>query len=167
MLANTEDGAISRGRGLWGVLFPALLALTLFVPVVAGAQQVKQIKLTAKQIESFIAADKDMSSLREGADPDKPDPKIEAQAAAVAKKNGFASLDEYDNVSTNISLVFYGIDPQTSSSPSRPSASRRKSRRSRPTNRSRRRKRSRIWRTSRRRSRPRSPFSSKTTSRWC
>ena len=38
---------------------------------------------------------------------------MEAQAAAVAKKNGFASLDEYDNVSTNISLVFYGIDPQT------------------------------------------------------
>ena len=113
MLANTEDGAISRGRRLWGVLFPGLLALTLVVPAVAGAQQVKQIKLTAKQIESFIAADKDMSSLREGADPDKPDPKIEAQAAAVAKKNGFASLDEYDNVSTNISLVFYGIDPQT------------------------------------------------------
>jgi hypothetical protein len=113
ILADTDGGAMSRGRGLWCMLVPALLALTLFVPIAASAQQVKQIKLTAKQIESFIAADKDMSKLREGADPDKPDPKMEAQAAAVAKKNGFASLDEYDKVSTNISLVFYGIDPQT------------------------------------------------------
>jgi hypothetical protein len=38
---------------------------------------------------------------------------VEAQAAAVAKKNGFASLAEYDDVLTNITMIMSGIDPQT------------------------------------------------------
>jgi hypothetical protein len=49
----------------------------------------------------------------EGAESDKPDPKAEAQAAAVAKKHGFASLAQYDDVSMNISMIMSGIDPQT------------------------------------------------------
>jgi hypothetical protein len=60
-----------------------------------------------------MAASKDMARLYDGADPGKPDPKVDAQAAAVAKKNGFASLAEYDDVATNISMVMSGIDPQT------------------------------------------------------
>ena len=43
----------------------------------------------------------------------KPDPKITAQLDAVAKKNGFASYDEYNNVVDNISLVLGGFDPAT------------------------------------------------------
>jgi hypothetical protein len=96
-----------------GALFPALLALALFYPGAATAQEVKQIKLTEKQIQGFIAAAKDMAKLYEGADPNKPDPKVEAQAETVAKKNGFANLAEYDDVSTNISIIMSGIDPQT------------------------------------------------------
>jgi hypothetical protein len=38
---------------------------------------------------------------------------VEAQAAAIAKMNGFASLDEYDDVLMNISMIMSGIDPQT------------------------------------------------------
>jgi len=38
---------------------------------------------------------------------------VEARAAAIAKKSGFASLDEYDDASMNISMIFSGIDPQT------------------------------------------------------
>ena len=41
------------------------------------------------------------------------DPKVEAQAAAVAKKHGFASLAQYDDVSMNITMIMSGIDPQT------------------------------------------------------
>jgi hypothetical protein len=59
-----------------------------------------------------MAASKDMAQLYEGADPDKPDPKMEAQAAAVAKRNSFASLAEYDDASMNISMIMSGIDPQ-------------------------------------------------------
>ena len=43
----------------------------------------------------------------------KPDPKIDAQLDGVAKKNGFASYDEYNNVIDNISLVLGGFDPAT------------------------------------------------------
>ena len=105
--------AVSTRRGFLGGLFSALLALALFDTGAAAAQEVKQIKLTEKHIQGFMAASKDMAKLYDGADPDKPDPKVEAQAAAVAKKNGFASLAEHDVVSFNISLVMSGIDPQT------------------------------------------------------
>jgi hypothetical protein len=105
--------AVSTRRGFLGALFSALLALALFYPAAATAQEVKQIKLTEKQIQGFIAASKDMAKLYEGADPNKPDPKVEAQAETVAKKNGFANLAEYDDVSTNISIIMSGIDPQT------------------------------------------------------
>jgi hypothetical protein len=103
----------SMRRGLPGVLFSALLALALFDPGAATAQEAKQIKLTEKHIQGFIAASPDMAKLYETANPDKPDPKVEARAAAVAKKNGFASLDEYDDASMNISMIVSGIDPQT------------------------------------------------------
>jgi hypothetical protein len=105
--------AVSKRRGFLGTLFSALLALVLFDLGAATAQEVKQIKLTEKHIQSFIAAYKDMAKIYEGANFDKPDPKLEAQAEAVAKKNGFASLAEYDDVSANISMIVSGIDPQT------------------------------------------------------
>ena len=104
--------AVSTRRGFLGVLFPALLALALFDTGSATAQEVKQIKLTDKHIQGFIAAYEDIAKLYDGANPE-PDPRAEAQAAAVAKKNGFASLDEYDDASMNIAMIMSGIDPQT------------------------------------------------------
>lgn len=74
----------------------------------------KQMALTEKQIEGVLAAQKDMDAitakLPENA---KPDPKVTAQLEAVAKKNGFASYDEYNDVVDNISLVLGGFDPAT------------------------------------------------------
>jgi hypothetical protein len=43
----------------------------------------------------------------------KPDPKVQAELEEVAKKHGFASFAEYDDVAANISMVMAGIDPQT------------------------------------------------------
>jgi hypothetical protein len=59
-----------------------------------------------------MAAYEDMAKLYDGANAE-PDPKVEAQAEAVAKKNGFANLDEYDDVSLNIEMIVSGIDRQT------------------------------------------------------
>src|SRR5256886_3542965 len=105
---------IRNRRGFLGALFSALLALALFDPGAATAQEAKQIKLAEKHIQGVMAAHKDMAKLYDGADSDKPDdPKVEAQAEAVAKKNGFASLAQYDDVLTNITIIMSGIDPQT------------------------------------------------------
>jgi hypothetical protein len=61
-------------------------------------REVKQIKLTDKHIQGLMAAYEDIAKLYDGASSDKPeDPKVEAQASAVAKKNGFASLAQYDD----------------------------------------------------------------------
>ena len=105
--------AVSRRRGFLGMLFSALLALAVFDNGAATAQEVRQIKLTEKQIQSFMAAYEDMAKLYDDANADKPDPKVEAQAATLAKKNGFASLAQYDDVLMNITMIMSGIDPQT------------------------------------------------------
>src|ERR1700736_2936718 len=107
--------AAAKRWGLLAVLFSALLALALFHPSVATAQEVKQIKLTEKHMQGFIAVSEDMAKLYDGANPDRPDPKLEAQAEALVKKNGFASLAEYDDVSMNVAMIMSGIDPQTKS----------------------------------------------------
>jgi hypothetical protein len=83
-------------------------------PSPAQEAPVKQMALTEKQIEGVLAAQKDMDAITEKLPENaKPDPKVTAQLEAVAKKNGFASYDEYNNVVENISLVLGGFDPAT------------------------------------------------------
>jgi len=95
---------------------PALQPSPQAEPPQAQPPQVKQIALTEKQIQDFIAAQQEMNAitdkLPEDAD-DKPDPKVQAQLEAVTKKHGFASYDEFSDVATNVALVLSGIDPKT------------------------------------------------------
>src|ERR1700730_3444514 len=105
--------AAARRWGLLAVLFSALFALSLFHPSVAVPQEVKQIKLTEKHMQGFIVVSEHMAQLYDGTNPDRPDPKLEAQAEALVKKNGFASFAEYDDVTVNIAMIMSGIDQQT------------------------------------------------------
>ena len=91
------------------------VALTHLIGVAAAQNAVKQIKLTDQQIEGFINAQKDMSAVAEKmqSNSDKPDPKVQAELESIAKKHGFASFEEYDDVAANISMVMAGIDPQS------------------------------------------------------
>jgi hypothetical protein len=83
-------------------------------PAMQQPPAIKQIALTDKQIDSMLAADKEIEPIVEKLpENSKPDPKIVAQLEAIAKKNGFASYDEFNNVVDNVSLVFSGIDPAT------------------------------------------------------
>jgi len=68
--------AVSRCWRLLGVLFSALLALSLFHPALATAQEVKQIKLTEKHMQGFIAVSEDMAKLSNGANQDKLDAEL-------------------------------------------------------------------------------------------
>src|ERR1700726_5225049 len=78
-----------------------------------NAQEVKQIKLTEKHIQNFMTISENMAKLSDGANQDKLDAELEAQAEALVKRNGFASLAEFDDASTNISMIMSGIDQQT------------------------------------------------------
>jgi hypothetical protein len=99
--------------------FSADSALAQAKPEMAPAQAgqpptLKQIPLTDKQIEGVLAAQKDMNAITDKLpENSKPDPKVIAQLEAIAKKDGFASYDEYNNVIDNISLVLGGFDPAT------------------------------------------------------
>ena len=98
------------------VLAALLAAAIVHVSGVAMAQNaVKQIALNDKQIDGFIAAQKDMSAVSEKmqGNADKPDPKVQAELEDIAKKHGFASFADYDDVAANISMVMAGIDPQS------------------------------------------------------
>lgn len=79
-------------------------------------EPLKQVALTDKQVESLIAAQKEMDAvtdkLPEGAQ-DKPDPKLQAQLEGIAKKNGFTDFNEFGTVYDNVSMVMSGIDPKT------------------------------------------------------
>ena len=72
----------------------------------------KQIALTDAQVQSVLAAAKEMDPITEKIDENaKPDPKITAQLEGIAKRFGFASYDDYNLVVDNITLVLGGFDP--------------------------------------------------------
>ncbi|TPQ33820.1 hypothetical protein C2U70_18445 [Bradyrhizobium guangdongense] len=78
------------------------------------APALKQIALTDKQIEGVLVAQKAMDAITEKLPENTaPDQKVIAQLDAIAKKNGFAGYEDYDNVVDNISLVLGGFDPAT------------------------------------------------------
>ena len=105
MLLSQNGLAAFTRRGFHGALFSALLAFALFDSEAASAQEMKQIKLTEKYIQDFMAAAKDIANLNDDANPDQPE--------AIAKRNGFASLAKYEDVGMNISIIMSGIDAQT------------------------------------------------------
>ncbi|GJE80744.1 hypothetical protein [Methylorubrum thiocyanatum] len=78
----------------------------------------KEIALTQWQIDGLLVAQPELAKLTGGA-PDKPDPKAEAQAQgqaeAIVKRNGFASLEEFQDASDTVDAVLGGIDPETKS----------------------------------------------------
>jgi len=99
-------GALAQGK-----MAPAPAAAP---PAQQQQPQLKQMALTEKQIDGAVAASKEMDPIIAKLQPNaKPDPKIITQLEGVAKKNGFASYDEYNTVMDNIGLVFGGIDPAT------------------------------------------------------
>ena len=96
-------GAFAQGK-----MAPAPAA----APPPGPPMQLKQIALTEKQIDGAVAASKEMDPITAKLQPNaKPDPKVIAQLEGVAKKNGFASYEDYNAVMDNIGAVFSGIDP--------------------------------------------------------
>jgi hypothetical protein len=109
---------------LASIVVAAALGLTVLVggataqgtPPAASppSEPIKQIELTEKQVQSFVAVQKDMTPLVQKAQalaPGKQDPQLDAEFETVAKKHGFASYAELGDVGANIMLILDGIDP--------------------------------------------------------
>lgn len=81
----------------------------------AQAQEFKQIELTDQLVTSFIAAQKDFaplaSKLVEGGE--SPDAALTKELEDIAKKHGFASFSEFEDVGANITVVLDGLDRST------------------------------------------------------
>ena len=99
-------------RSLAVLAFGLAFALS---PAAAEDSEFKQIKLTDKQVQGFIAAQKDLDSISDKLQDssDQPDPKLQAELESLAKKHGFANFEELDDVAANVSMVMAGIDPET------------------------------------------------------
>jgi ribonucleotide monophosphatase NagD (HAD superfamily) len=78
------------------------------------ASTIKQMALTKKQVEGVLAAQKEMDEINQKqSEKAKPYLIVAEQLESVAKKNGFASYDEYTDVVDNISIALAGFDPVT------------------------------------------------------
>jgi hypothetical protein len=122
-----EDYSMARDSKFFARVFAAALSLTAIgtlavsisattATVVVAQEPFKQIKLSEPLIKGFIASQKDMAAIAQKiqqAGSDKPDPAIQAELEAIAKKHGFKDFSEYDDVAANISMVMAGIDPQS------------------------------------------------------
>lgn len=96
----------------------AIAAIGLAAGTAATAQgPVKQVKLTQKQVEAFIAAhnDKDFAALIQKLLGPKPtgEPKVVAELDGAAGKLGFKDYAEYVDVFNTIGVAMNHIDPQT------------------------------------------------------
>jgi hypothetical protein len=96
---------------------PVLLAPHIALAQAQPANEpIKQMALTDAQVQAYLAAETAMEPLlakmpQDDASPI--DPKLLAALDAAAKKNGFASIDEFQDVGANIDLVMDGVDPAT------------------------------------------------------
>ena len=81
----------------------------------ADVKEVKQIKLTESQVGNFIKAQSDLASIASKiqAAGEKADPALQSELEGIAKKHGFNTFEELDDVAANISIVMAGLDTQT------------------------------------------------------
>jgi hypothetical protein len=95
-------------------LVTSLITLPVTTPAAAQTVEFKQMKLNEKQVQGFISAQKDLAAIapKLQAAGDKPDAALMGELEAIAKKSGFATFAEFDDVAANISMVMAGLDPQ-------------------------------------------------------
>lgn len=111
---------MARAQRAWRLAAAAMLLAVAGITPAAGAEDapaepVQQIRLTEAHIQSFIAAQPELPEiamkLQDAAG--SPSPALQQELDAMAKKHGFSSFAELDDVAANISLVMAGLDPDT------------------------------------------------------
>jgi len=110
-----------------GVLFAIHLAAVIAAAPLVTAQtggsdpadidNFEQVQMTDARVKGYIAASPRLSELFDRMDSAEtsPDPKLDAELEAIARKHGFKSYDELENVGLNIGFVLSGINEEDGS----------------------------------------------------
>jgi hypothetical protein len=108
-------------QGLTRLVVPFLAAASLALASGVVAQEppkdepINQLKLTEAQVKSFISAQPDLATvapkLQEAGD--NIEPTLQTELDGIAKKHGFSSFEELDDVAANISIVMAGLDSKS------------------------------------------------------
>lgn len=106
------------GRHVYTTFLALVLAAVVSAaPVYAqeAGQDYNEVKLTEEQVKGFISAQKDLADISAKLEQagDKPDEALQNELEAVAKKHGFASFQELDDVAASVSTVMAGLDPES------------------------------------------------------
>jgi hypothetical protein len=106
------------GRHVYTATLAFVLAVAMSAAHVSAqeaAQDFNQVKLTEEQVKGFISAQKDLADISTKLEQagDKPDDALQNELEAVAKKHGFSSFQELDDVAASVSTVMAGLDPET------------------------------------------------------
>ena len=133
MKRHTRRQRIGRQRILSGLIAALVVgAAVCIVPHASGpavAQQpkqeqqpmlteIKQIKLTEKHIQGFLTSQRGIIAISDKIEKavekagDMVDDKLLAELDQIAKKGGFPSFLDFEDVRTNIMIVLAGIDPE-------------------------------------------------------
>lgn len=107
-----------RPRALLALLALAFAALTAIVPPAAAQDQGSdhvQVKLTDAMVKGYVDAQKDLAAIapKIKAAGDKPNAALDGELEGIAKKHGFQSFEELDDVAYTINLVMDGYDANT------------------------------------------------------
>ncbi len=104
-------------------VYTSLLALVMAVAAATAAPvcaqetspEYTEVKLTEAQVKGFISAQKDLADISAKLEQagDKPDDALQNELEEVAKKHGFSSFQELDDVAASVSTVMAGLDPES------------------------------------------------------
>lgn len=77
--------------------------------------EIKQIKLNEKMIQGFLTSQRGLIAITDKLEKagDTIDDKLQAELDQIAKKGGFPSFYDFEDVRANIMMVLAGIDPES------------------------------------------------------
>jgi hypothetical protein len=105
----------ARQRLILSMMLGAAVLCSAAIAQEPKEEPIKQIKLSEAQVKSFIAAQPDLATvapkLQEAGD--NIEPTLQTELDGIAKKHGFASFTELDDVAANISIVMAGLDSKS------------------------------------------------------
>lgn len=117
-LTRGAVGAALVGFGIALAGVPALMVASVSAfaqQQPAAAPEIKQLKLTEKQVTGFLGAQKDLVAItaKLEAAGDTIDEKLQKELDDIGRKHGFKDFADFEEVRANVMMVLAGIDPDT------------------------------------------------------